>query len=81
MRLACRLAALASLVLVLGLWFFGGCQLGWTKTSVPIKQVDPVTEVDYIVWERRFLPGIDFLAAGMVVIGGLFGSSYFFRKK
>ena len=81
MRLAFRLAALGILVVVLGLWFFGGCQLGWTKTSVPVTHIDPVTEIEGTSWERRFLPGIDFLGAGLAVAGVVFGCGYFFRPK
>jgi hypothetical protein len=46
-----------------------------------VKTVDPVTEQDEIKWEKRFLPGIDFLGKGLVVGAVLFGTSFVFRKK
>ena len=67
MKTSLRLAALATIVLGLTFWFFGGCNLGWTKTSVPVEQVDPVTDLKYQVWEKRFVPGIDFVGATCLV--------------
>ena len=63
MRIFLRLAALAVAVVTVALWFFGGPNRGWTKTSVPVPEVDPVLG-SYERWEKRFVPGVDFLAAG-----------------
>ena len=57
MRIAIRLAALAVVVVVLAVWFFGGPNLGWTKTSVPVPFTEMVTEQQGVRWEKRFLPG------------------------
>ncbi len=81
MRIAIRLTALAGAVVVLAVWFFGGPNLGWTKTSVPVPFTDMVTDQQGVRWEKRFLPGVDFLAAGLLAAGLLAGSSFLFRKK
>ena len=81
MRTVLRLAALFVAIVTLVLWLFGGPNTGWTKTSVMVKTVDPVTDQDIITWEKRFLPGVDFLGGGMLAGALLFGASFFFGRK
>lgn len=81
MRTVLRLAALFVSLVTLVLWLFGGPNLGWTKTSVMVKTIDPITEQDEIKWEKRFLPGVDFLGGGLAAGAILFGTSFVFRKK
>lgn len=81
MKTALRLAALAMALITVVLWFFGGPNLGWTKTTVLREEIDPVTELEKQIWEKRFLPGLDFLAAGLFGGAVLVGSSFLFRKK
>ena len=76
-----RLSALAIALVSLVLWFFGGPNLGWTKTSVPIAKVDPVTDQPYQEWEKRFVPGLDFLGASFLGAALLAGTSFLFPKK
>ena len=81
MRIKLRIVALLLALTILGFWFIGGRNLGWTKTSVVHKRVDPVTEIEVNVYQKGFVPGIDFLGAGLalaVVVGGV---SCFFPKK
>ena len=81
MRTTLRIGALAIMLFSLALWFFGGPNLGWTKTSVDRIQKDPVTDLEGHFPEKRFVPGVDFLAASLGMAGLLAGSSLFFRKK
>lgn len=81
MRLILRLSALAVVLITVVLWFFGGMNRGFTKTSVPRTVIDPVTEIEHKVYENRFLPGADFLAVGAAVGLALFGVSFLFPKK
>ena len=69
-----------STLITLALWLFGGMNRGWTKTSVMLKSIDPVTEQDNIEWERRFVPGLDFLVGGVLVSFVFLGASYCFRS-
>ena len=80
MRNLLRFVALAVALVTVALWFFGGPNRGWTKTSVPVPEVDPVLG-SYERWEKRFVPGVDFLAAGLLGAAGLGGASFLFRKK
>jgi hypothetical protein len=81
MRTGLRVAALTVALVGAALWFFGGPNLGWTKTSVPEKFIDPVTEQEGQRWEKRFVPGVDFLGATLTGAGILAGGSFLFRKR
>lgn len=74
MRLALRISSAAVAFVGTVIWLFGGPNLGWTKTSVAREAVDSVTGLSQVVWEKTFLPGVDFLAAVLalgLVLGGL----------
>ena len=54
---------------------------GWTKNKVAIEKKDEITEIVFIEYEDRFVPGVDILAAavaGAVVLAGL---SFLGRRK
>ena len=57
-------------------WLACGANRGWTKTSVPLHKKDPVTEQDYVEWQKKFVPGIEFIVAEMGVALVLFGASF-----
>ena len=76
---------LRSLALVIALaaaavWVATGANRGWTKTSVPVKTLDDVTGIEAISYQKKFLPGVDFLGAAALAAGLLAGTSLFFRK-
>lgn len=52
-------------------WYSKGANRGWTKTSVAIEKVDEITEIKYVEYEDRFVPGIEF-PAGTTAVGGMF---------
>jgi hypothetical protein len=62
-------------------WLATGANRGWTKTSVMVKMMDPVTGIDGISYEKKFLPGVDFLGAAVLGAGALGAASLFFCKK
>jgi hypothetical protein len=72
-RLRRWLAALAAAcaVVTLGAWLLGGVHRGWTRTSHPVEKTDEVTGLTYREYERRFQPGVDFLAGGLLIAGCL----------
>lgn len=78
-RILKRLALLV-LFAAVATWLATGASLGWTKTSVAVKTLDPVTGIDGITYQQKFLPGVDFLGGGVIVAGLLAGASLFFRK-
>ena len=53
-----------ALIVVIGStcwWALAGMNAGWTKTQVPRRVPDPVTGLEGVVYERQFVPGLDFL--------------------
>jgi hypothetical protein len=80
MRTILRLAALFVTLVTLVLWLFGGPNTGFTKTSEPVTTIDPVTEQEIITWEKRFLPGVEFLGGGLLAGALLLGVSFLFRR-
>ena len=75
-----RISAALVIVLALGMWLATGANPGWTKTSVPVKTLDPVTGIEGISYESKFLPGVDFLGAAFAASALLAGASLFIRK-
>ena len=80
-RRVLQLVALAIVFAAGTLWFVTGANRGWTKTSEPKKTLDEVTGIEGITYEKRFLPGLDFLGAALLGGGILAGASLAFRKK
>ena len=62
-------------------WVLGGANRGWTKTSVTRWELDAVTGIKGPVTERKFVPGVEFLAGGFLGAVVLFGFSFVGRKK
>lgn len=74
-----RLLALALLVGAVVTWVATGANRGWTKTSKARKVLDEVTGIEGISYEKRFLPGVDFLGVALLGAGILAGVSLLFR--
>ena len=79
-RILCIFAALL-LVAAVVLWLETGANRGWTKTSVPVKRTDEVTGLTVDDYQKRFVPGIDFLGVALLGSGILAGASFLFRTK
>jgi hypothetical protein len=71
-----RLAALVLWLALLGWWAAAGMNPGWTKTSVSTMETDPVTGIEYPVWKKQFVPGVDLLAAGTGCAAALVALSF-----
>ena len=76
-----RLLALATFVGCVGFWAAKGARIGWTQHQVTIQEIDEVTGLDYVRYEDRFVPGVEWLAGGCAVAVFLFGASFLFRSK
>jgi hypothetical protein len=81
MKRALLLLSLVVLLATAGTWLVTGANRGWTKTSVAVKTLDPVTGIDGISYQKKFLPGVDFVSAGLIASAVLGGASLFFRKR
>ena len=77
LRIVALFIALAAAVT----WLATGANRGWTKTSVAVKTLDEVTGIEGITYQKKFLPGVDFLGAAFGGAALLAGASFFFRKK
>jgi hypothetical protein len=77
LRLVAAMLAAGSIIF----WAAAGANRGWTKTSVPRKMVDEVTGIEGVSYEKRFVPGVDFLGAALAGAGILAGASFLFRTK
>ena len=75
----CAVAAILILA-VAGIWLAAGANRGWSKISVPVKRTDEVTGITVDDYQKRFVPGIDFLGAALLGSGILAGASFLFRK-
>ena len=81
MRTVMRWLSLAVILVAVLLWLLNGPNRGWTKTSVQHDKVDEVTGLTGTTWEKRFVPGVDFVLGGVMTGALLFGVSFLFRKR
>ncbi len=57
-------------------WAAKGYHQGWTQNRVPVTQVDPITEIEFVTYEERFVPGLDYLAGGILFGALVFGATF-----
>lgn len=81
MKTILRVVALVLFVGAIGYWAAAGANRGWTKTSVPKTVHDEVTGIDGVTYEKKFVPGVEFLALATCVAAALAGVSFLFRTK
>jgi hypothetical protein len=81
MKKLLNLLALAIVLAAVVTWAVTGGNRGWTKTSVKVETLDPVTGIEGITYQPKFLPGVDFLGAAAVLSIGLTGSALLIRSK
>ena len=81
MKRTLRTLAALLVLAAAGFWLAAGANRGWTKTSVPKRTLDEVTGIEGISYERKFVPGLDFLGVAIVGAGILAGVSFLFRAK
>jgi hypothetical protein len=80
-KIVLRAIAAILILAAAGMWVAAGANRGWTKTSVPVRRTDEVTGITVDDYQKRFVPGIDFLGAALLGSGILAGASFLFRKK
>ena len=81
MRRILQILAVLCALAVVGTWLATGSSRGWTKTSVAVKQLDEVTGIEGVSYQRRFVAGVDFLGGGLLGAGVLAAASLIFRKQ
>ena len=80
MKQILQILALAIVLTASAIWLAAGANRAWTKTEVQIKTLDEITGIEGISYRKKFLPGVDFLAAAFGGATLLAGASLFFRK-
>ncbi|HEV2695257.1 MAG TPA: hypothetical protein VG347_20355 [Verrucomicrobiae bacterium] len=80
MKRILKILALLVILAAVATWLATGANRAWTKTSVQVKTLDEITGIEGITYQKKFLPGVDFLAAAFGGSAVLFGASFFFRK-
>ena len=80
-RLILRILAFVLILASTVFWISTGSHTGFSKDRVEIPQVDPITQIEYVDYEERFVLGVEYLAlaCGLCVTG--FGLSFAFRRK
>ncbi len=81
MKKVLNAAAVVVAIGALVVWVSTGSHVGWTKTSVPVKKLDEVTGIEGIEYHRKFLAGVDFLAAALLASGILAGLAILVRSR
>lgn len=81
LRRALRWIALLLLAASAGFWAAKGAHRGWSQHKVPVAQKDEITGLDYVSYEDRFVPGVEFLAGGVGLAAALFALSFLIQRK
>lgn len=81
MRTGLRVAAAGLFLATVGFWAAKGAHTGWSMNQVPVKQTDEITGIEFVTYEKRFVPGVEFLGGGAGFATGLFVVSLLFKRK
>lgn len=79
-RWGLRGISIVLLVVAVGFWISTGSHTGFSKNRVEVTKLDPITEIEYIEYEDRFIMGVEYLGAAAVAASVLFGLSFFFGR-
>jgi len=75
-----RLVAVVLALATVGFWAAKGAHRGWSMNRVPVKTLDEVTGLEQVTYQERFVPGVEFLGAGLALAAGLAAVSVFLPK-
>ena len=67
MKHSLRILSLVLALTAVTAWVALGANRGWTRTSVENRTVDEVTGIEGIQYQKRFVPGVDFLGGALLV--------------
>jgi len=81
LRLILRILALLIILGSSAFWVSTGSHTGFSKNRVEIPQVDPITQIEYVDYEERFVMGVEFLALAYGAALASFGLSFAFGRK
>ena len=81
LRLGLRLAAVVVLGAAAAFWAAKGAHAGWSMDKVPVKQTDEITGIEFVTYEDRYVPGVDFLGLTGGLATALYVASFFVQRK
>lgn len=81
LRSVLQITAVLLALVTAGFWAAKGAHRGWSQNQVPVHQKDEITGLDYVTYEKRFIPGVEFLGGGLGLAAGLFVVSIFCNRK
>ncbi len=81
LRLGLRLAAALILIGAIGYWAAKGANVGWNKDQVPVKQTDEITGLEFVTYEKRFVPGFEFMGLSAGLAAGLLAVSFLVQRQ
>ena len=81
LRRLCRALGVVLFLGTVAFWAAKGAHTGWSQDRVPVKQTDEITGIEYVTYEDRFVPGVEFLAGGVGLAAGLLVMSLFFKRQ
>ena len=76
-----KILALVLILVSTAFWVSTGSHTGFSKDRVEIPQLDPITQIEYVDYEERFVMGVEFLALAYGLGVTSFGLSFAFRRK
>jgi len=62
-------------------WAAAGWNLGWTQSQIPVKQIEPITGIEFVTYQKHFLPGVELLSLGLGVSIGVFAITFIKRRQ
>jgi len=69
------------LVTSAAIWLKTGAHTGFSKNRVEIQMVDPITQIEYVEYEERFIMGIEYLAAGFFAGLACIAAGFFLGRR
>ena len=81
LRLILEILALALILVSTAFWVSTGSHTGFSKDRVEVPQVDPITQIEYVDYEERFVLGVEYLALAYGLGATSFGLSLAFKRK
>ena len=81
LRRGLRLLAGVVWLVAVAFWAAKGAHLGWSQNQVPHKQTDEVTGIEFITYEKNYVPGVDFLGLAGGIAAGFFVVSFFVQRQ
>lgn len=79
-RIILRIAGALLAVAFFSYWAAAGFNTGWTKDLAAIKKIDEVTGIEFVEYKKHFVPGLEFLVAGVGFGLGISAITFFSRK-